>query len=246
MLDEYEIVLKELNVLSLLCSEGKVNFKGLIVSREYKEVYFLYADYECSLDHYLLSKGELDKALITSEILKLLVFLHSNGIVQGNINCKQIWLTSCCHPSFLSFTNCYIVETPAFFYIDTFKTPTFIPPELSLFKPNFGTFQDIWAFGCVLIEIFIDYSKYSPDTIIMLKNDVFHYSMPPKIPLDITENLAKIIANCLRIDAKKRPDIVQLIQKINQFFKDEDHLKKIELTTEMTGSLALSRNNTCE
>ena len=237
LLNAFDIIMKEFKILSLLSESERINFLGVIINKECKEIYFLYKGYEYNLKFFMESKLDCDKALLTAEIFRILILLHSNGIVYGDLNLKNIWLTSSNKPSIISFTNSYLITDGAVNFLQGFTTPMYVPPELSLMRPNYGTFQDIWALGCLMIEIYLDYTSYSTDSLTNLKNDIYRFSIPPKIPLEIKENIAVLIANCIVINPAIRPHIAEMTDKLNLLFKEENLLRNIKIDEETLASV---------
>ena len=215
-----------------------------------------------------------EKYLILNQLKNFLAFIHSNGIIHRDLTLdyfyydeekKQIkifdFTNSFCFPEEMLKTETekidkeLIRELKSLMYKDgLFLTPKFIPPELSSESPKIGYFQDIWAFGCMLIELFLDYSKYEDENINpfltrVFQGDQFNNKSTneegdliikdaiPKIPKTIPKNIGKIILKCIEYEIYNRITTDNLIDKINSFLKEE------KFNTEELNSVMRSKIN---
>ena len=129
-----------------------------------------------------------------------------------------------------------------------FFTPKYVPPEITSESPKFGPFEDIWSFGCMVIELFINYSKYDEEEINPLLTRVFQGNQfnnkehekdgdiiimdaIPKIPKCIEKSLALIIARCIEADYNARIFTDELIDQLNEYFKYAE-VEKVTITEE--------------
>ena len=97
-------------------------------------------------------------------------------------------------------------------------TTRFMAPELFDKERNekIGVEIDIWAFGCLLIEIFSNKRPWSyiPSSKI---NNIFYelyHKKPIPIPSNIPEEIAEIIKECCRYNHKRRPPIAQILERL--------------------------------
>ena len=126
------------------------------------------------------------------------------------------------------------------FYDGMTFTPKYVPPELASEAPQYGYSEDIWSFGCLLIELFLDYSKYEDDSINPLLTRIFQGEQfnnnqyddngdvvikdpIPRIPKTITKSLAQIIMKCVEKEIYNRITPDKLIDRCNDFFKEEKY-----------------------
>ena len=97
-------------------------------------------------------------------------------------------------------------------------TTRFMAPELFDKERNekIGVEIDIWAFGCMLIEIFSNKRPWSyiPSNKI---NNIFYelyHKKPIPIPNNIPEEIAEIIKECCRYNPKRRPPVAQVLERL--------------------------------
>ena len=107
-------------------------------------------------------------------------------------------------------------------------TPRYIPPEITGLQPKSGWSQDIWALGCILIELFIDYKNMSTNTIQTLYSKIYRTTHVPMIPKEIDEEFYLIIKKCFTIDPMKRIDIIEIIERFNKIFAKKN-MSQIEI-----------------
>ena len=105
-------------------------------------------------------------------------------------------------------------------YTVKFLTPKYTAPEITICEPRHGWAQDIWSLGCILIELFIDYTKYDEGSIEILLTRIFKgENIVPRIPKDLEQNIAMIVAKCFYIEPYLRVDTLSMIEKFNKYFK---------------------------
>lgn len=97
-------------------------------------------------------------------------------------------------------------------------TTRFMAPELFDKDRNepIGVEVDIWAFGCMIIEIFS--GKRPWHYISSNKANTIFYELYHKKPVPIPDNIppeiAEIIRECCRYNPKRRPGIFQILEKL--------------------------------
>ena len=174
-----------------------------------------------------------EKLMIMSQLLKILILLHSNGIIHRDFSLDYFTFDKTNKLiKIFDFANSYMLPDDIFiknedidnevikkiknsiYYDGMTFTPKYVPPELSSEAPQYGYSEDIWSFGCLLIELFLDYSKYEDDSINPLLTRIFQGEQfnnnqyddngdvvikdpIPRIPKTITKSLAQIIMKCV-------------------------------------------------
>jgi serine/threonine protein kinase len=97
-------------------------------------------------------------------------------------------------------------------------TTRFMAPELFDKDRNeaIGVEIDIWAFGCMIIEIFS--GKRPWHYISSNKANTIFYELYHKKPVPIPDNIppevAEIVRECCRYNPKRRPSIVQVLERL--------------------------------
>lgn len=209
------------------------------------------------------------KPPIFQNILEFLILIQSNGIVHRDLRFEYFTIDPKTKmPKIFDFANAIMLPDVIFSGINIdddsndslyqeikkeitkskmFFTPKYIPPEISSENPKYGPFEDIWSFGCMLIELFIDYSKYDEEEINPLFTRIFQgnqfnnkeyekdgniviYDALPKIPKCIEKNLAMLIAKCVDGDYNSRVYTDELVDKSNEYWKQQDFNNHITLS----------------
>lgn len=87
--------------------------------------------------------------------------------------------------------------------------------------------NDIWSFGCILIDIF---SKENPIyKINITKNEIINSKKFPVIPKDITGLTRDIVSRCLESNYESRININELDNIMIVFFDDYNKTNDQEL-----------------
>ena len=213
-----------------------------------------------------------EKLMIMSQLLKILILLHSNGIIHRDFSLDYFTFDKTNKLiKIFDFANSYMLPDDIFiknedidnevikkiknsiYYDGMTFTPKYVPPELSSEAPQYGYSEDIWSFGCLLIELFLDYSKYEDDSVNPLLTRIFQGEQfnnnsyddngdiiikdpIPRIPKTIGKNLAQIIMKCVEKEIYNRITPDKLIDRCNDFFKEEKY-DIIKLTIKETEKL---------
>ena len=200
-----------------------------------------------------------EKLMIMSQLLRILILLHSNGIIYRDFSLDYFTYDKTNKLiKIFDFANSFMLPDEIFigneeidneiltklknslFYDGMTFTPKYVPPELASEAPQYGYSEDIWSFGCLLIELFLDYSKYEDDSINPLLTRIFQGEQfnnnqyddngdvvikdpIPRIPKTITKSLAQIIMKCVEKEIYNRITPDKLIEKCNDFFKEEKY-----------------------
>ena len=243
----------------------KLKIINVVINYDLKENSERISNDEISLEKETIN----EKYLILNQLTNFLSFIHSRGIIHRDLSLEYFYFDEERRTiKIFDFTNSFIFpeemlksdgseidseilkELKSLLYKDgLFLTPKFIPPELSSEAPKVGYYQDIWAFGCMLIELFLDYSKYEDEAINPLLTRVFQGDQfnnkatdeegdliikdaIPKIPKTIPKEIGKIILKCIEKEIYNRITTDKLIDKINVFLKEEK-FAPVELSTGM-------------
>lgn len=242
--EELEIILNELEVVFEILNSGLIMSKNLNkiygvyidIDENYMYTFYEYNSSSNNLGTCLLHINYFQKLIILKNILKFVLDIHSLGIIHRDIRLEYFYVDSKFNLKIFDFSNARIItasknEKKEIKKISkSFLTPKHVAPELSICEPRFGWAQDMWALGCCLIELFIDYSKYEDGAIEILLTKIFRTeNQVPKIPKDIEQHIAQIIAKCFFIEPFNRMDIIQFIEKFNKYFK-KNHFETIDIS----------------
>mmetsp|Transcript_1981 Transcript_1981/g.3169 ORF Transcript_1981/g.3169 Transcript_1981/m.3169 type:complete len:491 (-) Transcript_1981:42-1514(-) len=163
-----------------------------------------------------------DKLRISLQIVRGLWYLHGNSpqVVHRDLKPENILLDETYNVKLADFG----LARPVDWYKEELTsicigTPRFMAPELfekSVDKP--GVEVDIWAFGCLLIEIFSGKRPwaYIPTS----KANVIYFEIfqkkPVPIPSNIPKEIVKIIKLCCSYNPQARPKTPQLYQMLQE------------------------------
>lgn len=100
---------------------------------------------------------------IAKQILKALLFLHSNQLVHRDIKCANVMIGSKGEVKLIDFGFCCSVAKGS--VCGMVGSPFWMPPEMIKRQP-YGLSADIWSFGICLMELA---NQYPPVCIFSLK-----------------------------------------------------------------------------
>ena len=275
---EMKIYFKLLNIKNSEFSLTNIfinDFLYYFYDKPHNYFYVFYQFFQDSLTYYYVASdfnnsAKIAKNSILQKLLRFLVLLQTNGIIHRDLRFEYFTIdssTKC--PKIFDFADAFML--PDVFYtginVDDernmnlildlhkdisikkmFLTPKYVPPEITSESPKFGPFEDIWSFGCMVIELFINYSKYDEEEINPLLTRVFQGNQfnnkehekdgdiiimdaVPKIPKCIEKSLALIIARCIEADYNARIFTDELIDQLNEYFKYAE-VEKVSITEE--------------
>ncbi|KZV81821.1 kinase-like protein [Exidia glandulosa HHB12029] len=171
------------------------------------------------INSYLKSKGksvrnvdELIQPLLQG-VLEGLSFLHYHSIVHGDLKGANILVSDEGDARICDFglaSMLYEIPSTATSMRGTLR---WMAPEL--FKDDDArhtTYSDVWAFGCVVIEVLSGNLPYYPD----IKSDpgviiALSKNEPPKRPGAMSDEWWTIVSSCLDLNPAERPSVKGLL-----------------------------------
>lgn len=106
-------------------------------------------------------------------------------------------------------------------------SPRYMAPELFDCKTKITEKIDIWAMGCIFVEILGGPLPYeSINTLAELTHEMLVNRRPPHIPSDMHGPVQKIFRSCLNFDHRLRPSSKQVFEQLKNAKR---HLKDLEL-----------------
>lgn len=158
------------------------------------------------------------KLLWAQQILSAVSSLHRHNILHGDLKPENCLLAQDLSIRLCDFNSAYQLDTATSTAKRTPASAAFMSPE-SIQTNTFGLPSDIWAYGCLLFELFTLQCPFRADTDYLsmrkvLEND-FVWTAPLRSPFDrqLTNPspleefyvlLSELISDCLEQDPTKR------------------------------------------
>lgn len=214
-------------------SECFLNFMGAYTQG--KEGFLIFEYFTCTLEQALNGRliKEENKPIIAQSILRILESLQKGKKIHRDFRPGNIGLTQKKEIKLLDFgkksdkkgflvnenlTNCE--------YIDKFRAK-YSPPESLINSGVMDIKNDIWSYGCILIDI---YSKENPIfKISITKKEILESKKFPIIPKDINGLIKDIISRCLDPNYDTRIDVNELLILMNVFLDNSNKSNNIDL-----------------
>ena len=83
-------------------------------------------------------------------------------------------------------------------------------PE-SILRREYSTKSDIWAYGCLVIEIYNRGVVYDGLSLVQVAGQVATGSLRPKIPAHVPAMLHEVLNRCWSMEPSARPDMQEIV-----------------------------------
>jgi len=97
-------------------------------------------------------------------------------------------------------------------------SPRYMAPEC--YDPRHGKLSekvDIWALGCILIEVFAGILPYADCvTMAQLSARILVQRQPPSVPGSVPPNIRQVICSCVNFNIDQRPTAQDLVRQLSQ------------------------------
>jgi len=149
-----------------------------------------------------------------------LAFLHSNRVVHRDLKSMNILLDGSQSAKICDFGLAQQMEaTHIVRKIDgEGGSPRYMAPEC--YDAAHGKITekvDIWAMGCILIELFGCVLPYADcTTMATLTARILVEKRPPDVPRTVMEPLASLVRHCLTFEPPRRPSAAELFNELNR------------------------------
>ncbi len=162
--------------------------------------------------------GALDEkaiALHTRQIVEGLAFLHENRVCHRDLKCDNILIDvsgSCKLADFGCSKRLDTTAEGATMVMKSLKgTIPFMSPE-TLSGAGYGKATDIWALGCLILEMALGRNPWGKfDNIMQAMYRIAMENRGPDIPESLSDNGRQLVQACLCRDPKGRPSAVELL-----------------------------------
>ncbi|XP_028907330.1 cyclin-dependent kinase-like 3 isoform X3 [Ornithorhynchus anatinus] len=250
-----KIAMREIKFLKQFRHENLVNLIEVFRQKKKIHLVFEFIDHTVldELQHYChgLESKRLRKYLF--QILRALEFLHNNNIIHRDIKPENILVSQSGITKLCDFGFARTLAAPGDIYTDYVATRWYRAPELVLKDTTYGKPVDIWALGCMIIEmatgnpylpsssdldllhkIVIKVGNLTPHLqSIFLRSPIFSGVVLPQVqhPKNARKKypklnglLADIVHACLQIDPEDRISSTALLH--HDYFTRDGFIKK--------------------
>ncbi|KAM9104140.1 cyclin-dependent kinase-like 3 isoform 2-T2 [Megaptera novaeangliae] len=250
-----KIATREIKLLKQFRHENLVNLIEVFRQKKKIHLVFEFIDHTVldELQHYChgLESKRLRKYLF--QILRAIEYLHNNNIIHRDIKPENILVSQSGITKLCDFGFARTLAAPADIYTDYVATRWYRAPELVLKDTSYGKPVDIWALGCMIIEMATG-NPYLPSSSdldllhkivlkvgnltphlqnIFSKNPIFAGVVLPQVqhPKNARKKypklnglLADIVHACLQIDSAERISSTDLLH--HEYFTRDGFIEK--------------------
>ncbi|KAJ8008538.1 hypothetical protein DPEC_G00105920 [Dallia pectoralis] len=257
-----KIALREIKMLRHLRHENLVNL--LEVWKKRRRWYLVFEFVERTvLDDLERSQSGLDYSHLRRylyQILRAVSFCHQHNIIHRDIKPENILVSQGGVVKLCDFGFARTMAAPGENYTDYVATRWYRAPELLVGDTKYGKAVDVWAVGCLCVEMLTGEPLFPGDSDIdqlyliirslgnltprhkefFYKNPVFSGVSLPEVserePLEyrypkISATTRDLTKKCLQMDPNRRPQCADLLQH-QMFTNDGFHLRFIQELTE--------------
>ncbi|XP_028573879.1 cyclin-dependent kinase-like 3 isoform X3 [Podarcis muralis] len=150
-----KIAMREIKFLKQFRHENLVNLIDVIKQKKKINLVFEFIDHTIldELQHYShgLDNRRLKRYLY--QILRAIDYLHSNNVIHRDIKPENILVSQTGITKLCDFGFARTLAAPGDIYTDYVATRWYRAPELVLKDTTYGKPVDIWALGCMIIEM---------------------------------------------------------------------------------------------
>ncbi|MBZ3869798.1 Cyclin-dependent kinase-like 3 [Sciurus carolinensis] len=202
-----KIATREIKFLKQFRHENLVNLIEVFRQKKKIHLVFEFIDHTVldELQHYChgLENKRLRKYLF--QILRAIEYLHNNNIIHRDIKPENILVSQSGITKLCDFGFARTLAAPGDIYTDYVATRWYRAPELVLKDTSYGKPVDIWALGCMIIE--------------MATGNPY---LPSSSDLDLLHKI--VLKACLQIDPAERISSTDLLN--HEYFTRDGFIEK--------------------
>lgn len=250
-----KIAMREIKLLKQLRHENLVNLLEVCKKKKRWYLVFEFVDHTV-LDDLKLFPNGLDYQVVQKylfQIINGIGFCHSHNIIHRDIKPENILVSQSGVVKLCDFGFARTLAAPGEVYTDYVATRWYRAPELLVGDVKYGKAVDVWAIGCLVIEMLMGQPLFPGESDIdqlhhimtclgtliprhqelFYKNPVFAGVRLPEIketePLErrypmLPEVVVNLAKKCLHIDPDKRPFCAELLH--HEFFQMDGFVER--------------------
>ncbi|KAF5359187.1 hypothetical protein D9756_003431 [Leucocoprinus leucothites] len=178
-----------------------------------------------NLYDYLTSKKlkQQDRIGLISDIANGLAYLHSLGIVHGNLRTENVFVSDSDRASISASSHVVHKDMTPFL-------PRWTAPELRSRLSRKTAESDVWAFGCLCLEILTADLPYYENRSWRLISYLRVGLSPPRPPT-IDDEMWDLITRCWELDPRQRPDGESILQVFHPRVTGEGDIGSTSMNT---------------
>jgi len=161
---------------------------------------------------------------IAAQMAEGLAFLHSQRVVHRDLKSTNILLDSASNAKICDFGLAQQINIESTHITRKQEgeggSPRYMAPEC--YDPRHGKLTekvDIWALGCIFIEVFAGILPYADCmTMAQLSARILVQKQPPQVPGSVAPHLRSLITPCFNFNIDLRPTADGLFRQLQQHF----------------------------
>lgn len=259
-----KIATREIKMLKALRHENLVNLIEYFRRKKKLYLVFEFVDHTVLDDLERFPNGLEEQTVrkITYQVLRAIEFCHHHNIIHRDVKPENILVSKMGIVKLCDFGFARTLAGPGEAYTDYVATRWYRAPELLVGDANYGKAVDLWAIGCLLVEMLTGNPLFPGDSDIdqlyhitswlgnlseryreiFLKNPIFVGMKLPEVhhvePLQrrlpqLSSFSISLVQDCLMLDAESRPTCTQLLSHAYFSHDNFGHRFILELRTKM-------------
>ncbi|KAK6959135.1 serine/threonine-protein kinase 4-like isoform X2 [Biomphalaria glabrata] len=207
----------ELNAYNKLSHERIVKFYGFC-SYDFEMFIFMEYMHLGSLASYIGKNGALKEDHVrhfSRQLVEGINYLHNQNVIHRDIKSVNILMKDKGNVKLTDFGICKILEDVSKASTTNIGTIRYMAPEMS--QPNYGHSVDIWALGCVVLEMLTGEMPFSKIEYQQVQYVLYKAEETPlnHLKCDLPVASMEFLQKLLKVNSSERPKIQDLLNNDN-------------------------------